>query len=257
MQKHTRQSEGKVVLITGGAVRIGRAIARTFAQAGARVAVHCNSSTDEAEELVRELNKSSKDCFWLQADLTNQTEREQLIPAVRERTGALDCLINNASVYRRSPLLEMDESRMTADWRINFMAPFQLMRQFTEEVGKGVVINLLDQRVAGVDPAAGGYGLAKKMLRDATEAAALEWAPRIRVNGVAPGLVLPPPGVDPSQMTSLLQQVPMQKATPLEEVAEACLFLAGTSAVTGQILYLDGGLHLGKQAVTEKNQPPR
>ncbi len=243
-QTSDRWFAGKVVLVTGGAVRIGRAVSLAFARAGARVAVHCRSSTRQAEELVDRLNELSDGCFWLQADLDDSNERDGLVGAVLERTGRLDCLVNNASVYRRRSLLELDESALLADWRINFLAPFQLMRQFALAAERGVIINLLDQRVAGVDPGAGGYGLAKKMLRDATEAAALEWAPRVRVNGVGPGLVLPPPGVPKEKMKPLLRQVPMRCSSTVEEVAEACLFLARSETVTGQVLYVDGGLHL-------------
>ena len=98
--------------------------------------------------------------------------------------------------------------------------------------------------MAQADPGAGSYGLAKKSLRDATEAAALEWAPLIRVNGIAPGLVLPPPGVATENMAPLLARVPMRRATGVEEIAEAGAFLLACPTATGLILYLDGGLHL-------------
>ena len=243
---------GKAVLVTGGAVRIGRAISEAFARAGATVAVHCRNSVNQATSLVESLKSEGSEAFWLKADLADEEEYKTLIPQTVKRAGRLDYLINNASVYRRSSLLELTEQRFMPDWRINFMAPFQLMRQFAAEIGEGGIINLLDQRVSRIDPGAGGYGLAKKTLRDATEAAALEWAPRIRVNGVAPGLVLPPPGVAPKKMEPLVRQVPMQRSSSLSEVAEACLFLAQSETLTGQVIYVDGGLHLGGAAVSEK-----
>ncbi len=245
---------GKVVLITGGAVRIGRAIGEAFARAGARVAIHCRNSVEAAAGLVDRLQAAGGEAFWLSADLSDGKQRAAIIPQVIERAGRLDCLVNNASVYRRAWLADLDESDFLADWRINFEAPFQLMRQFAVMVGEGSVINLLDQRVAGVDPGAGAYGLAKKMLRDATEAAALEWAPRIRVNGVAPGLSLPPPGVAAAKMQALLPQVPLRRASAPGEVAAACLYLTAARSVTGQVLYVDGGLHLGGSGLIEK--PP-
>lgn len=235
---------GKVALVTGGALRIGRCIAETLAAAGARVAVHCNRSTNEAADLVRELNQITDGCLWLKADLSDGPARDRLIPAVIKQAGQLDILVNNASVYRRCPLLRLDEAGLREDWEINFAAPFLLMRHFAAMVASGAIINLLDQRVAKVDPGAGSYGLAKKSLRDATEAAALEWAPRIRVNAVAPGLILPPPGVEPEKMVPLLRQVPMRRPSPVSEVGAACLYLARTETVTGQVLYVDGGLHL-------------
>lgn len=243
---------GRTVLVTGGAVRIGRVISEAFARAGAIVAVHCRNSLEECASLVESLKAEGGEAFWLKADLTDEDERKSLIPRAVQRAGRLDYLINNASVYRRSSMLNLTEERLLSDWRINFMAPFQLMRQFAVEIGEGCIINLLDQRVNRTDPGAGGYGLAKKMLRDAAEAAALEWAPRIRINGVAPGLVLPPPGVAPEKMEPLVRQTPMRRSSSLSEVASACLFLAQSETLTGQVIYVDGGLHLGGPAVAEK-----
>jgi NAD(P)-dependent dehydrogenase (short-subunit alcohol dehydrogenase family) len=126
------------------------------------------------------------------------------------------------------------------------------MLDFVRECRRGFIINLLDQRISRVEPGAGSYGLAKKSLRDATEAAAVEWAPEIRVNAVAPGIVLPPPGVSPDQLEPLLVNVPMGSTSSCEEVADACLFLASSTTVTGQILYVDGGMHLAATVQPEK-----
>ena len=133
---------------------------------------------------------------------------------------------------------------MRRDYEVNFVAPFTLMQQFARHCRAGFIINLLDQRVATTDPGAGAYGLAKKSLRDVTEAAAIEWAPAIRVNAVAPGLVLPPPGVAPEKMLPLLANIPMGCPSSPEEVAAACVFLAMAETITGHILYVDGGMHL-------------
>ncbi len=234
----------RTILVTGGAVRIGAAISRAFAGAGWRVAIHCWNSRRQAAELAEELGNGA---FVVQADLTVKTERDKLLPAVIDRCGGggcLEALINNASVYRRRPMSECDDQALTEDLEINFNAPFQLMRAFRQLVGAGCIVNMLDTKVDLVDPGAGTYALAKKMLRDATEAAALEWAPKIRVNAVAPGLVLPPPGVDPQKMLPLLGSIPMQRATQVEEIAAACLFLVESPTITGHVLHVDGGLHL-------------
>ena len=231
----------KTVLVTGGAVRIGAEICRTFANVGWQVAIHCRNSVQEARKLVAELG----DCASVfHADLTDKEERDELIPAVIARLGRLDALVNNASVYHRRPLAKCDDTTLAEDFDINFIAPFQLMRQFHNHAEHGVIVNLLDCRVEWVDAGAGTYALAKKALRDATEAAALEWAPDIRVNAVAPGLTLPPPGVDPEKMKPLIKNIPMKKPSPPEEVAEACRFLAEADTITGQIIHVDGGLHL-------------
>jgi NAD(P)-dependent dehydrogenase (short-subunit alcohol dehydrogenase family) len=245
---------GTHVLITGAAVRIGRAIALAFARAGATVVVHYHHSQEPAEELHRELERMSAGHRLVHADLLDLQAVDRLIPDLLAAGCRLDCLINNASVYRRAPLLELPEEQWDADFAINFLVPFRLMRSFARHGGRGNIINLLDQRVATVDPSAGAYGLAKKALRDATEAAAVQWAPAIRVNGVAPGFVLPPPGVTWQAMEKFIPGIPMQQATAPEEVADACVFLAASQTITGHILYVDGGQHLKPPVVAEQER---
>lgn len=241
------------VLITGAGVRIGRQIAIGFARAGARVIVHYNQSEEAAQELLGILNGISEGHCCVRADLTNADERQTLIPGLIADGYSFNCLINNASVYRRCPLAHVISERLREDYEINFVAPFLLMRDFAVYCEEGNIINILDQRVANVDPSAGPYGLAKKSLRDATEAAAVQWAPRIRVNAVAPGLVLPPPGVAAEGLARLVKHVPMAEPSAPEEIADACLFLASTRTITGQVLYVDGGLHLIGMPLPEKD----
>lgn len=246
--------ESMRVLITGAGVRIGRQIALRFAQAGAKVIVHYNRSEAEAEALLEELNRISAGHQCAQADLLDARERRELIPGLVQQGQRLNCLVNNASVYRRCPLVNVDVERVREDYEINFVAPFLLMRDFAYYCEEGNIINILDQRVATVDPSASTYGFAKKSLRDAMEAAAVEWAPRIRVNAVAPGIVLPPRGVPAEKMERLLKNVPMAQTSSPEEVAEACLFLASAATITGQVIYVDGGMHLVGPVVGEVDE---
>ncbi|OPZ30435.1 MAG: Glucose 1-dehydrogenase 4 [Lentisphaerae bacterium ADurb.BinA184] len=241
----------ETVLVTGGAVRIGRAICLAFAEAGDRVIVHCNRSRREAEELRIELLRHAKGHAVVQTDLTDSGARARLIPGLVARGLAPTVLVNNASTYRRSPLAELSEERLRADFELTLFAPLLLMVDFARYCRRGCIVNLLDQRVAGVDPGAASYGLAKKGLRDATEAAAAEWAPDIRVNAVAPGLSLPPPGVPAERMQPLLERVPMRRAATPEEIAAACLFLTRAGSITGQTLFVDGGLNLGGMSGAE------
>ncbi len=242
------------VLVTGAAVRIGRAIALRFARGGAAVAVHFNTSEAEARQLLVELERLAPGAGHrtVRADLRSPQERGCLIPCLAADGFTPDCLVNNASTYRRRSLRGLTEEQVREDFEVNFFAPFQLMRDFARVCRRGAIVNLLDQRVSGVDPGAGAYGLAKKALRDATEAAALEWAPEIRVNGVAPGFVLPPPGVPEEKMAKFIPGIPMRRAATPEEIAEACWFLASGPSVTGQVLFVDGGLHLAANPVAEK-----
>ncbi|MGI5923753.1 MAG: SDR family oxidoreductase [Lentisphaeria bacterium] len=243
------------VLITGAALRIGRAIAKAFAAQGDRVVIHYRHSAAAARELLAEIGGEVRGHRLIQADLADLDAAAQLIPDLLAQGLRLDGLVNNASHYSRRLLRDCDQQAMADAFAINFFAPFALMRAFARHCQRGYIINLLDQRVNAVDYQAGAYALAKKALRDATEAAALEWAPTIRVNAVAPGLVLPPPGISPERMAALIQNIPSQERSTEEEVAEACLYLAQARAVTGQILYIDGGLHLiGGNATGERGR---
>lgn len=232
------------VLITGAGLRIGRQLALSFADAGASVVIHYHRSEKEAHSLFEQLNTTGEGHELICADLADQDALRGLIPRLIGKGLGLNCLVNNASFYRRCALMEVDRKRILNDYEINFVAPFLLMRDFAYYCEEGSIINILDQRVRTVDPCASTYGFAKKSLRDATEAAAVEWAPRIRVNAVAPGLVLPPRGVPSAKMERLMANVPMGRTSPPEEVADACLFLAAAETITGQILYVDGGMHL-------------
>ena len=249
-----KELENTRVLITGGSVRIGREIALHFARNGAKVVVHYNRSEREAWTLLEQLNDISSGHQCVCADLLKEEERRKLLPTLLEKDQKLNCLVNNASVYRRCPLVNVDLHRFMQDYEINFVAPFILMCEFAHYCEEGNIINLLDQRVATVDPSASTYGFAKKSLRDATEAAAVQWAPRIRVNAVAPGIVLPPPGIGSGKMERLLKNVPMAQTSSAAEVASACLFLAKAETITGQVIYVDGGMHLAPPAVSEVDQ---
>ena len=245
-----------IVLVTGAAVRIGRAIATEFAKSGFRAVIHHHRSQIEARELVAELEaRFPAGHLAVAADLRLPQEREALFNDLCERGLLPSVLVNNASTYRRGPLLELDEAGLAEDYAVNLVAPLMLMRLFARHCRSGCIINLLDQRVAGTEANTGGYGLAKKSLRDATELAALEWAPGIRVNGVAPGLVLPAPGVPFEKMERLLANVPLRAPIAAEAIGKACVFLANTHSITGQILFLDGGQHLTAPVAIETLRP--
>ncbi len=244
----------RVVLVTGSARRIGAALVREFAKNGWRTVIHCRNSRQEADVLLSEIGGAAGGHLLVQQDFLEEGAVQSLMGTILRQYGRLDCLINNASVYLRHSMADLTPELLDAAYAINFRVPFQLMREFRKVFGYGSIINLLDQRIASVDPSAGAYALAKKSLRDATEACALEWAPQIRVNAVAPGIVLPPPELSPAtKMDRILQYVPLRQRSEPGEVAGACLFLAESQTISGQILYVDGGLHLHNGNLGEKN----
>ena len=239
--------ESPVVLITGGARRIGAALCRAFASAGWRVVIHCHRSQAAAKRLARELGDAAVIC----GDLREDSQR--LVEQAAACFGRLDGLVNNASTYQRRSLDEMSEDALREDFEVNFFAPFALMRAFAARRQSGFILNLLDGRVTKQEPQAAGYLLAKQSLAEATRLGALAWASLgIRVNGVAPGLVRPAAGVPLSKMSRLVEKLPLKRRTTEAELAEAALFLANAHGVTGEILFVDAGMYLAEVSLGEK-----
>ena len=229
------------ILITGSAKRIGAAVARYFAEKGHAVVVHCNTSLKEAEALVASFPNPSIHQI-VQMDLTLPDAPSKLFGILKKNPP--DVLVNNASVYSRTPLADATPSVMQDAFAINFMIPFELMRCFHNVYKKGNIINILDHRVDHPDPVSGPYAFAKKSLRDATLAAAIDWAPEFRVNAVAPAFVLPPDGVPLERMDRLVQASPSKvRPTPLD-IARAIDYILSTPCLNGQIIHLSSGLHL-------------
>lgn len=233
--------KNKNVLVTGGALRIGQALCKAFAAAGANVIIHCNQSADAARKLLNELGGGGKHRV-----VCCDFARRDDVAALIGLAGRLDILINNASIYQPEPLISENPDQVRAHFEINFFAPLMLMKKFYEQLngGSGCIINFLDQDVAKASAVRGSYSLSRKALRDATLSAALEMAPQVRVNAIAPGPVLPPVGMESSSMQQTLKEVPLARPVDLRDLTQACIFLAENESITGQILYVDCGQHL-------------
>ncbi len=224
--------KGKRVLVTGGAVRIGKAITQALQAAGAEVVVHYRNSKTEAEALSP---------FTVQADLQCLETCAGLI----ERAGPLDILINNASIFTKDSLADATPERVRREFQINLFAPMELTRAFAAQAGQGgAIVNLLDRRIACNDSTCAPYSITKKGLENLTQLAALEYAPNITVNAVAPGPVLPPPGSSAESARELAGNIPLDQLPTLGSIAEAVLFLLQADSITGQTLFVDGGQHL-------------
>lgn len=217
---------GKRVLVTGGALRIGRAVCIAFAEVGAQVIIHCNKSLEQAQELLSTLPGSGHTV--IQCDLNSP---DNLLSSCEK----IDILINNASVYRLPQ--ELEDQYM----QINYTAPFSLMKQFAAQgLDNGCIINFLDAKENGTDT----YSKSKQCLYDITLETALKYAPKLRVNAIAPGPTLPPTGLKGPGMQEILKDVPMGKQVPLKDITDACKFLVENESLTGQVIYVDAGQHL-------------
>lgn len=226
---------GKRALVTGGAVRIGRAIAETLIAEGAEVIVHFRTSEKEA------------DVFWpdiIQADLNDPAQCETLIERAAERFGPIDILINNAAVFHQQPLADATPEALMAELQPNLFAPLALIRGFARQGIPGKIINLLDQRVASHDTRCVPYMLSKKALEELTKLAALDLAPGITVNAVAPGAVLPPPQDVDNPAWEPAGTIPLDKRPTPADIADAVVYLLKSDVITGQILFIDGGQNL-------------
>ena len=223
---------GKSALVTGGSRRLGAAICRELAARGAAVAVHYRRSEAEAIAMNRVLKHG---VFSLRGDLANPQEREWVFREAAEWLGRVDILVNNAALFARDG--EIDPAELRA---VNVEAPLDLAARVAAQPGGGCVIQMLDARIAR--PEAGpfrSYAATKRELAESVARLAREWAPKTRVNGVAPGPVLAPEGV-----REAAGDLPLGRRPTPEDVARAVAFLAESESVTGQILFIDGGQHL-------------
>jgi NAD(P)-dependent dehydrogenase (short-subunit alcohol dehydrogenase family) len=235
---------GQTALVTGGAVRIGRAICEALAGAGLNVVVHYRRSATEAVALCAELERRGVQAWAVPADLSSEAACTELIRRATAAAGRLDILINNAAVFHKDSLRATTEAGLLAEFWPNLFAPLLLMRALAAQGAGGKIVNLLDRRITGHDVECVPYVLAKKALAELTQLAARELAPRFTVNGVAPGAVLPPPGQGAAYLHDFAGTVPLQKQVTPAAVAAAVLALLQNDAITGQILFVDGGQHL-------------
>lgn len=235
---------GQVVLVTGGAMRLGRALVERLAAEGCAVVIHCHRSRREADQLAADLRTRGTTAAVVQGPLTTQAACERIIRTARRAHGRLDILVNSAAVFNKQRLGMITAENLLSEFWPNLFAPVLLTQAFAAATRRGHVINMLDRRIAGHDTSCIPYLLSKKALAAFTEVAALALAPRIRVNAVAPGPVLPPPGKGPRYLRDHAGRLPLGRAPGVAEVAEAVVALVRNPSITGQILFVDGGQHL-------------
>jgi NAD(P)-dependent dehydrogenase (short-subunit alcohol dehydrogenase family) len=237
----------RAALITGGAQRIGRAIALALADAGFAIALHCHTSVAAAETTCAEIRNTGGRCVVLPADLANEAEVIRLLPQATTALGPIGVLVNNASPFERDEWHDATRTSWDAHIEPGLRAPFVLMQHFARALppdAEGAVINMLDQRVWSITPHFVSYTVAKAGLWALTQSMALALAPRIRVNGIGPGPALPNTRQTQEQFARQAASVPLGRGTSPDEIARAVLAILALPAMTGQMLALDGGQHL-------------
>lgn len=243
MPAKLKNSKGTVI-ITGGAKRIGATIALHLAQHGYSIALHYNHSRKEAADLAKEIRSLQVRCEIFGADLENAKAVASLIPQIVKKHPDLQCLINNASIFERSTLQAGDLKDFDREFAVNLRAPFILSSHFARSIKEGSIINILDTHVTKDRTIHFSYLLAKKSLGDLTRSAALELAPEIRVNAVAPGLILPPESKGKDYLDRLAKNIPLKRKGEPQNIAQAVQFLIENTYITGQTIFVDGGEHL-------------
>jgi pteridine reductase len=240
------------MLVTGAAQRIGAAIASVAHSAGYRTAIHYRSSEKQARHLVSVLNeKRPASAISIQGDLSDTTDCLAIVADCIEQFGRLDALINNASEFFPTPLGHIDRQAIDKTFSANVYAPLFLTQAAACELRRrqGVVINIVDIYASKVHPEHPVYCASKAALAMLTRSLAVECAPEVRVNGVAPGAILWPEGdaaLSDASIAERLKQIPLQKIGSADQIASAVLYLCSDDAafITGQILSLDGGRSL-------------
>ncbi|KWR91263.1 short-chain dehydrogenase [Cupriavidus sp. IDO] len=242
-----------MALVTGGARRLGRAIALELAAQGWDVAVHCHRSVDEAEVLATQIRAAGRRAAVLRADLADEAATAQLIAACTAALGVPTCLVNNASLFQYDVATSFSYASLDTHMRTNVAAPLLLARELHKALGaagttaaepRGVVINLLDQKLDNLNPDFLSYTLSKSALQTATVQLAQALAPRLRVVGVAPGITLVSGEQSEQSFRRAHRVTPLGQSSTPEDIAQAVAYLAQARAVTGTTLYVDGGQHL-------------
>ncbi|CAE6685659.1 Glucose 1-dehydrogenase 1 [Paraburkholderia domus] len=243
----------RIVLITGAARRIGRSLALGFAARGWDVAVHYGASREEADEVVAEIAALGRRAVALHAELGDEAQVKQLIPACMAALGRPACIVNNASRFEEDTAQNVGYDLLLKLTAMNLGAPVVLARMLfeatpeaarTDESQRGVVINVLDQKLYNMNPDYLSYTLSKAALQTATVALAQALAPKVRVVGLAPGLTMQSADQTPAGFEEAHRATPLGRASRPEDIVAAALYLADAAGVTGTTLVVDGGQHL-------------
>jgi pteridine reductase len=241
------EMDGKVAIVTGGAVRLGKALALALAQQGVRLAIHYGSSAGPAETVVSEIKAMGSDATAIQADLSVPGEAGFIVGRAAAHFGRVDILVNSAAIFEPGNWDDTTEANWDRHFAINLKSPFFLSQAFAAQVGReraGHIVNIADWR--GVRPGTDhvAYTLTKAAVIAMTKSMALALAPNIQVNAIAPGLILPPPSQDQSYLERKADQIPVQRVGSPKEITDTLIYLLRSDFVTGDLIFVTGGEHL-------------
>jgi pteridine reductase len=232
---------GRTALVTGGAVRLGRAIALGLARSGADIALHYHTSEAPARATAAEIRALGRKCVAIGADLSRPDAAETLFRAADAALGRISILVDSAAIFERGGLAETTPELWEKTIAINLRAPFFLSRAFAAQTESGDIIFLADARAERPAEDYLAYTLSKSALLTLARSLAKSLAPGIRVNAVAPGAILAPPGQGQDHLRRLVPGIPLRRTGKTEDVVRGVLYLLAADFVTGEVLHIDGG----------------
>ena len=238
--------EAKKIIITGGATRIGAAIAKSLAGYEVDITIHYNKSKNLANKLKKELEDLGSNVYLIKADLNNSYQVVRLIRDAFNKMRGLDCLINNASVFENDNLANFNDKSFSKHMNVNLKAPVLLTQNFKRYVKKnyGNIINIIDQRIEKLTPYFLSYTLSKSALGTLTVTSAMKLAPNIRVNAISPGPTLKNKRQSDSHFKKQWKSVLLKRKVDLENICETVKFLLKNDNITGEIINVDSGQRL-------------
>ena len=234
----------KAALVTGSAKRIGQALAICLAKRGYDIALHYHQSHRDILATARAVKKCGVRCETFQCDLNDSSHTQNLISQAKKSFPHLNLLINSASIFVPSGFDGRNLKLFDEHININLKTPFVLMSELARLCKRGQIVNLLDTNIVKNKTSYVAYLLSKKALAELTKMAAVSFAPRIRVNGIAPGLILPPEGKTNGYLEQRAQKIPLKRVGGTRYICQSLEFLLDNDYLTGQILFNDGGEHL-------------
>ncbi len=238
--------EAKKIIVTGGATRIGAAIAKSLANYDVDITIHYNTSLNFAKKLKVELEEIGSRVHLFKANLNDHKQVKKIIPFAFNKMGGLDCLINNASVFEKDNLIDFTEKSFNKHMNVNLKAPAELIKDFKKFIKNknANIINIIDQRIEKLTPYFFTYTLSKSALGTLTKTAAMKLAPNIRVNGISPGPTIKNKRQSEKHFKAQWKSTILEKQVNIDDICNLVKYFIESESVTGQIVNVDGGQSL-------------
>ena len=247
--------KNKNLLVTGGATRVGKAIALHFAERGWNIALHYFRSSSKATKLKKILEENLIKVALIKADLKNPKQAEKVIPLAKKKLGAIDCLINNAALFEKDDITNFTTKSWDNHLKINLLAPTILIKHFAKQApNKNVsnIINIIDQRIFNLTPFFMSYTISKSGLQTLTKTMAMRLGPNIKVNGIAPGPTIKSKRQTNRHFKNQVKSTLLKQSVRLEDICDTVDFFINNTSITGQIIAVDSGQNLSWNKKNEK-----